>query len=147
MAKVNVQYVGKKPFAIDNVTNSGTCWNGNGDVQPMESKAATQLTDRHPDQWRLSESEDGDVNGMKEALAVLTGNDKGKTPRSRRAKAAAVLAAELAGKPIEPTGNEPPAELVDAEAGEAEQEPTGEEPDDGKTGEKSPPEQDDSFED
>lgn len=52
MNKIKVAYVGKKPFAIDNVAGSGVMWNGNGDVQEVTAAQARILT-KYKDQWAL----------------------------------------------------------------------------------------------
>ena len=49
---VKVKYVGKKPFAIDNVSGSRKQWHGNGDVQEVTDAQAKVLT-KYPDQWAL----------------------------------------------------------------------------------------------
>lgn len=49
---VKVKYVGKKPFAIDNVSGSRKQWHGNGDVQEVTDAQAKVLI-KYPDQWAL----------------------------------------------------------------------------------------------
>lgn len=49
---IKVKYVGKKPFAVDNVARSGKCWNGPGDVQEVTDAQALVLTS-YADQWGL----------------------------------------------------------------------------------------------
>ena len=52
MNLVQVVYVGRKPFAVDNVAQSGKQWAGNGDVQEVTAAQARVLV-KYPDQWRL----------------------------------------------------------------------------------------------
>ena len=49
---VDVMYVGRKPFAVDNVAGSGQVWNGRGDVKPVTEDEAHILTG-FPDQWAI----------------------------------------------------------------------------------------------
>jgi hypothetical protein len=51
--QVSIRYVGHKPTAFDNVTRSGTTWNGHGDVQDVSETTARALL-KHPDQWVLA---------------------------------------------------------------------------------------------
>lgn len=55
MTSVPIVYVGKKPFAVDNVAGSGKAWNGNGDVQAVTPAQAKVLI-RFSDQWKLANS-------------------------------------------------------------------------------------------
>lgn len=55
MTPVPIVYVGKKPFAVDNVAGSGKAWNGNGDVQTVTPAQAKVLI-RFSDQWMLANS-------------------------------------------------------------------------------------------
>lgn len=55
MTSVPIVYVGKKPFAVDNVAGSGKAWNGNGDVQTVTPAQAKVLI-RFSDQWKLANS-------------------------------------------------------------------------------------------
>ena len=48
---VDVMYVGRKPFAVDNVAGSGQTWTGNGDVKPVTEDEALVL-EGFPDQWQ-----------------------------------------------------------------------------------------------
>lgn len=54
---IAVAYVGKKPFAFDNVAGSGKCWKGAGDVQEVTLPQARVLV-RYPDQWGLVNEDD-----------------------------------------------------------------------------------------
>jgi hypothetical protein len=54
---IKVKYVGKKPFAVDNVARSGKCWNGPGDVQEVTDAQALILTS-YADQWGLVDEAD-----------------------------------------------------------------------------------------
>lgn len=49
---VRVMYVGRKPFAVDNVAGSGQTWNGKGDVKEVEADEAAVLCS-YPDQWAI----------------------------------------------------------------------------------------------
>lgn len=57
MNTVNVLYVGKKPFAMDNVAKSGKAWNGEGDVQQV-TPAQAKILCKYPDQWQLVDPAD-----------------------------------------------------------------------------------------
>lgn len=57
MNTIKVEYIGKKPFAIDNVARSGKAWNGNGDVQEVTPGQAKILTS-YADQWALADAQD-----------------------------------------------------------------------------------------
>lgn len=54
---IKIVYVGKKPFAYDNVAKSGKCWQGNGDVQEVQPEEAKILL-KYPDQWALVDPAD-----------------------------------------------------------------------------------------
>lgn len=54
---VSVKYVGKKPFACDNIAGSGKFWHGNGDVQDVTEAQAKKLT-AFADQWALADEID-----------------------------------------------------------------------------------------
>ena len=54
---IKIVYVGKKPFAYDNVAKSGKCWAGNGDVQEVRPDEAKILL-KYPDQWALVDEAD-----------------------------------------------------------------------------------------
>lgn len=54
---IKIVYIGKKPFAYDNVAKSGKCWAGNGDVQEVTEGQAKQLL-KYPDQWALVDEAD-----------------------------------------------------------------------------------------
>ena len=122
MAKeLHVEYVGKKPVATEHLSGRGIQWRGKGDIQPVPEKYARQLAENYPDQWHLSESQDGDVTSTAEALAILTNSkDAPKAGKGRRAKAAAQLAALINGEPEAPKQEEAaPAEVETAAAEEA----------------------------
>lgn len=57
---IKIVYVGKKPFAYDNVAKSGKCWAGNGDVQEVAPNEAKQLL-KYPDQWALADVGDAEA--------------------------------------------------------------------------------------
>jgi len=50
---VLVEYVGKKAQKVDNVADTGTVWNGEGDIQPVTLEAWGKLS-RHPEVWRIA---------------------------------------------------------------------------------------------
>lgn len=50
---IQIKYVGKKPFAFDNIANSGKGWNGPGDVQEVTAPQAKLLL-KYADQWALA---------------------------------------------------------------------------------------------
>ena len=54
---IKIIYVGKKPFAYDNMAGSGKCWNGNGDVHEVTDNQAKQLL-KYTDQWELVDAAD-----------------------------------------------------------------------------------------
>lgn len=54
---IKIQYVGAKPFAIDNVAGTRKIWNGNGDIQEVNDRAARVLL-KYPDQWALANPDD-----------------------------------------------------------------------------------------
>lgn len=54
---IKIKYVGRKPFAIDNVASSGKVWNGEGDVQEVTDRQARILL-KYPDQWALNDEAD-----------------------------------------------------------------------------------------
>jgi hypothetical protein len=57
---IKIVYVGKKPFAYDNVAKSGKVWQGNGDVQEVTEDQAKQLL-KYPDQWDVVDAEDAGI--------------------------------------------------------------------------------------
>lgn len=89
MSTIKVEYVGRKPFAIDNVARSGVMWNGAGDVQLVTPAQAKILT-AYADQWALV---DGDDQTLLDAPVVVVVQDKDGTD--------VTIAAESLSKPIE----------------------------------------------
>lgn len=93
--QVRVEYVGRKPFAVDNVSGSGKCWNGPGDVQVVTEDQAEALA-KYPDQWVVV-GEAGDDTKVNEsavdALKKLGADPKTETPAADVAEAAAAAAA------------------------------------------------------
>lgn len=73
---IQIQYVGKKPFAFDNIANSGKGWQGLGDVQEVSIGQAKLLL-KYPDQWALLNSQDADLLGLPVLINVL--NEAGET--------------------------------------------------------------------
>ncbi|MBB3010630.1 hypothetical protein [Cupriavidus alkaliphilus] len=57
---IALEYVGKKPWTLDNVAGSGKAWNGPGDVQEVTVNQARRLL-KHPDQWALANPEDAEL--------------------------------------------------------------------------------------
>ena len=99
---VKIQYVGRKPFAIDNVAGSGVVWNGNGDIQEVSDRAARVLV-KYPDQWALVNAEDAPIIEQPEQfqarddtgeLVTITENDL-KRPIERMTKAELVTLAKV----------------------------------------------------
>lgn len=54
---IKLMYVGKKPFAFDNIAGSCKVWEGNGSVQEVTEGQAKQLL-KYPDQWALVDEAD-----------------------------------------------------------------------------------------
>lgn len=74
MANVNVVYVGKKPFARDNVAGSNKTWAGAGDVQEVTDQQARVLI-KYPDQWALEHKLDAAV--VNAPVLVTVSNEAG----------------------------------------------------------------------
>lgn len=70
MSLVFVAYVGKKPFAADNVANSGKVWHGAGDVQQVTAAQAKILT-KFPDQWELVDSKSSPLVARSGVVSVF----------------------------------------------------------------------------
>lgn len=71
---IAIVYVGKKPFAIDNVAGSGRFWNGHGDVQEVTNSQAKILL-KFPDQWALQNPEADSEAVEKEATTTFIAPD------------------------------------------------------------------------
>lgn len=71
---VRIEYVGKKPFAGDNVAKSGKIWNGPGDVQEVTVTQAKTLL-KYPDQWALENPESATLLDAPKLVEVSNGND------------------------------------------------------------------------
>lgn len=54
---IEIVYVGKKPWARDNVAGSGKAWDGPGDVQEVTVNQAKMLL-KYQDQWGLANEKD-----------------------------------------------------------------------------------------
>lgn len=67
---IQLKYVGKKPFAFDNIANSGKGWQGPGDVQEV-SPGQAKLLLKHPDQWALCNPPDAPLLGIPVLLDVV----------------------------------------------------------------------------
>ncbi|WP_025915803.1 hypothetical protein [Herminiimonas sp. CN] len=76
MTTIKVEYIGKKPFCIDNVAKSGKVWNGPGDVQEVTLQQAKILTS-YRDQWALVEA--SDVDALDAPYTVETQDAQGET--------------------------------------------------------------------
>lgn len=91
---VDIKYVGKKPFALDNVAGSGKLWNGKGDVQTVTAHQAKILL-KYPDQWGLANAEDADLVAKPVTVEIETGTDaQGQTQTEE-------VNAEALSKPLE----------------------------------------------
>ena len=75
---VDIKYVGKKPFALDNVAGSAKLWNGNGDIQPV-TQAQAKILLKYPDQWALANESD---RAAVEAPVSIQGKDEDGEPVS-----------------------------------------------------------------
>ena len=67
---VGIVYVGKKPFAVDNVAGSGKFWEGNGCVREVTVAQAKTLLN-YPDQWALADESEQEVIDEKESITVI----------------------------------------------------------------------------
>ncbi len=86
-----VRYVGKKPFATDNVASSRKVWNGPGDVQLVTEEQAKILTS-YKDQWALvaEEAPEKPVDpgaGLKDLQALAKDEAPAKGQGGKKAKA------------------------------------------------------------
>ena len=72
---VDIKYVGKKPFALDNVAGSAKLWNGNGDIQSV-TVAQAKILLKYPDQWGLVNAKDTQVIEQPVTMEVETGTDE-----------------------------------------------------------------------
>lgn len=72
---VDIKYVGKKPFALDNVAGSAKLWNGNGDIQSV-TVAQAKILLKYPDQWGLANAADAEVVDKPVTFTVDTGTDE-----------------------------------------------------------------------
>ena len=48
---MKIEYIGKKPFAVDNVAKSGKTWDGPGDIQEVTDEQGKILL-KYPDQFK-----------------------------------------------------------------------------------------------
>lgn len=91
---VDIKYVGKKPFALDNVAGSGKLWNGSGDIQTV-TIAQSKILLKYPDQWALANAEDATKVEQPATIEVETGtDDQGQTQVEQ-------VDTESLGKPLE----------------------------------------------
>lgn len=67
---IRLKYIGKKPFAIDNITHSGTTWEGPGDVREVQDRTARALL-AYPDQWALEDPKDAKTVAKEPVTAFL----------------------------------------------------------------------------
>lgn len=72
---IQIEYIGNKPSACDNVARSGKIWNGKGDIQEVTADQARILT-KYPDQWRLVD-EDRKAEVDASAIKTITTNTDG----------------------------------------------------------------------
>lgn len=93
MSLIPIEYVGKKPFSIDNVAGSGKCWKGAGDVQEVTAAQAKTLL-KYPDQWALKNPEDAEAVGQPVTITV-----EGKDGKETIDKAALAKPVEKMTKP------------------------------------------------
>lgn len=92
-----VEYVGKKPFAVDNVAKSGKVWRGTGDVQVV-TDAQAKILAGYADQWKRLEG-DPPSDAAQAQAAVDKLKELGADP-STETPAAAVSAASAAAKAV-----------------------------------------------
>lgn len=110
MSLVQVVYVGRKPFAVDNVAQSGKQWMGHGDVQEV-TPAQARLLVKYPDQWRLVS--DKDVAALEASTVMQQTTDDGEVvevnkddlqkPVERMNKTELMALAQTMGKELAPT--------------------------------------------
>lgn len=72
---VEIVYVGKKPFSMDNVAGSGKLWNGMGDIQQVTEQQAKTLL-KYPDQWGLVNGGDAAAIAKPVVVEVDTGTNE-----------------------------------------------------------------------
>jgi hypothetical protein len=72
--KVQVEYVGKKPFVVDNVAKSGKTWEGAGAVQEV-TPAQAKILIGYADQWALAAGQDASVLSL--PTVVVTKDEHG----------------------------------------------------------------------
>lgn len=72
---VDIVYVGKKPFALDNVAGSAKLWNGPGDIQSV-TVAQAKILLKFPDQWGLANAQDTHAIEQPVTMEVETGADE-----------------------------------------------------------------------
>lgn len=73
---IKVKYIGRKPFAIDNVAKSGKTWTGHGTVQEVTAGQAKILTS-YRDQWALAD--DADAAELDKPVMIETEGADGAT--------------------------------------------------------------------
>ena len=107
MQTVRIEYVGRKPSAIDNVAGSGQCWKGAGDVRSVTASQARILL-KYPDQWVLAkgsnppgQAEPIQVQG--EQGTVCVPESALEKPLEKMNKEALMAAAQTLGKTLSPT--------------------------------------------
>lgn len=72
--KVKVEYIGKKPFVVDNVAKSGKTWEGSGTVQEV-TPAQAKILVGYVDQWALAKGQDASVLNL--PTVVVTEDEHG----------------------------------------------------------------------
>jgi hypothetical protein len=76
---VLVQYIGTKERKEDNLTDSGTVWHGQGDVQQVTHQVWGKLC-KHPGIWRLVDDDDlGDSKPPSEQAVAQVVDQLGRT--------------------------------------------------------------------
>lgn len=73
--KAGVMYVGRKPFAVDNICSTGKVWSGRGDVQIVSVEAALLLC-QHPDQWWPQQAETPSIDEVDFVATAFFGGDR-----------------------------------------------------------------------
>lgn len=97
--QVRVQYVGKKPFTVDNIAGSGKCWNGAGDIQVVTESQGEKLA-AYADQWKVLAEVEGSLTNEDalKALKELGADPTLATPHAKQTEDANVVAAAIKAK-------------------------------------------------
>lgn len=73
---IAVRYVGKKPFAYDNVARSGVTWDGCGSIRQV-TDAQAKLLLKYPDQWQLANPSDKEA--VEAPVSIQTTDEDGQS--------------------------------------------------------------------